>query len=126
MPNEKTAPDAPSNEELLKMIAGIQQQQTAAPAALATAGNPGWGAPQPVTDITPIGVSIPMKIETEQGSLRVMVNLGPESITGPESLTAAIQALENKGFPLDFWKSKKTSWGGGSNGGYNKGGGNYR
>ena len=122
--SDETNGTTPSNDELLKMIANLQQQQP--PAAAAAANTGGWGTKVTAIEVNPVGVSVPMKIETDQGSLRVMVNLGPEAITGPEALMAAIEGLERKGFPLDFWKKKGNSWGNnGGNGGYNKGGGRY-
>lgn len=79
------------------------------------------------------GVSVPAKIETQHGTLRVYFHLPAEVCQTPQALMAAIDALAAAGVPLDAWQSRdqgggyggRSNYGGGgygNSGGYNRGG----
>ena len=68
------------------------------------------------------GISIPVKIDTPLGSVRVDLHLPAECGQSPQALLGAIQALSQAGYPVDAWQRKDSGWGGGSSGG---GGGGY-
>lgn len=109
-------------EQLKALLAQAQaKQQPAQPAAT------GWSQPQPQPSALPItGISIPVKIDTPLGSVRVDLHLPAECGANPQSMLNAIQALANAGYPVDAWKPKEQQgWGGGSGGGWggNSGGG---
>ncbi len=71
---------------------------------------------------SPSGVSLPVKMQTPGGSLRVYMNFGSE-FASPEALNALIEQLNAAGVPLDLWQPKQ-SWSrgrGGNGGGFNRG-----
>lgn len=109
------------SEQSPEMLAALQallaqaQQQPAAAAG-------GWQQPQPA-QLPITGISIPVKIDTPLGSVRVDLHLPAECGQSPQALLGAIQALSQAGYPVDAWQRKESGWGGGSSGGY--GGGGY-
>lgn len=92
----------------------------------------GWAQQQPAAlQIT--GISIPIKVETPMGSVRVDLHLPAECGQSPQAIMGAIQALATAGYPVDAWQPKSQGWGGGGGnsgggwgssggGGYNRGG----
>lgn len=109
-----------NNNQLAQLQALLAQAQQPA------AG--GWAQPQPAA--LPItGISIPVKVETPIGSVRVDLHLPAECGQSPQALLNAIQALANAGYPVDAWQRREESggWGnGGSGGSWNRGGGYSR
>lgn len=110
------------SEQSPEMLAALQallaqaQQQPAA--------SSGWQQPQP-PQLPITGISIPVKIETPIGSVRVDLHLPAECGQSPQALQATIQALSQAGYPVDAWQRKESGWGGGSgNSGYGGGYGN--
>lgn len=91
----------------------------------------GWAQQQPAA--LPItGISVPVKIETPIGSVRVDLHLPAEFGQSPQALLGAIQLLANAGYPVDAWQPRDSGngggWGsngGGSGGWGNRGGGGY-
>lgn len=106
------------SEQSPEMLAALQ-------ALLAQAQHPaaagGWQQPQPA-QLPITGISIPVKVETPIGSVRVDLHLPAECGQSPQALLGAIQALSQAGYPVDAWQRKDSGWGGGSSGG---GGGGY-
>lgn len=102
------------------LLAVLQAQLAATQKPIAA----GWGQP---TQATPIqGVAVPIKVQTPKGSLRLYLQLGPEVAANPESIMAAIQALDAQGYPLDTWQPQGSGgWGSGNSGGggWNRGNG---
>ena len=94
----------------------------------------GWAAPKDKAGPAPfLGVAIPIKVETPNGSLRCYLSLPPEVASSPEAFLGAIRKLIDMGFPVDLYQPKQDGgWnrnggGGGGGGGWNNGGGNgYR
>lgn len=90
----------------------------------------GWAQQQqaalPIT-----GISVPVKIETLIGSVRVDLHLPAECGQSPQALLGAIQLLANAGYPVDAWQPRDSGnsggWGnnGGSGGGWGNRGGGY-
>lgn len=117
---------AEQNPEMLASLQALLAQAQQQPAS--TAG--GWAQPQPVATLPITGISIPVKVETPIGSVRVDLHLPAECGANPQALLGAIQALANAGYPVDAWKPKEQGWGGGnsgggwggSSGGYSRGG----
>lgn len=103
-----------------EMLAALQsllaQAQQPAPAA------GGWAQP---TALPITGISIPVKIDTPIGSVRVDLHLPAECGANPQALLGAIQALASAGYPIDAWKPKEQGWGGGNSGGGGWGGNGY-
>lgn len=99
---------------LLALLSQAQQQQPAA------AG--GWQPQQPA-QLPITGISIPVKVDTPLGSVRVDLHLPAECGQSPQALLSAIQALANAGYPVDAWQRKESGWGGG--GGSRDGGGGW-
>lgn len=113
---------AEQSPEMLATLQALlaQAQQQPAPAA-----GGGWAQPAQPTAALPItGISIPVKVETPIGSVRVDLHLPAECGQSPQALMGAIQALANAGYPVDAWQKKESGWGGGgSSGGGGWGGG---
>lgn len=115
-------------EQSPEMLAALQSllAQAQQPAAPATGG---WAQPQPTAALPITGISIPVKIDTPLGSVRVDLHLPAECGQSPQALMGAIQALANAGYPVDAWKPKEQQgWGGGGwggNGNNYAGGANY-
>lgn len=83
---------------------------------------PAWGAAPAAQGLPPIlGISVPIKIQTPNGSMRCYISLPAELGQNPPALMAALEALANAGFPLDIWQPR-ARWGGGGGGGGNGGG----
>lgn len=103
-------------EQLLAQLQQLQQaQQTQS----------GWGAPAAApAQAQPVGVSIPLKMESGGQTIRVYLQFGPE-YASPAALNQLLFALAQQGFPLDSYQPKQQSgWGNnGGNNGYNGGGG---
>ena len=106
---------------MLAALQGLLAQAQQQPATVATAG--GWTQQQSVA--LPItGISIPVKVETPIGSVRVDLHLPAECGQNPQALLGAIQALANAGYPVDAWQPRNQDGGSGwGNGGGNSGGG---
>ncbi len=82
-----------------------------------------WAKPKPEGEEVPfLGVSVPLKMRTPRGDIRVYLSLPPEVASSPESLVAAVGRLVEMGLPVDiFSQDRGPGWGGG---GGNWGGGN--
>lgn len=99
---------------LLALLSQAQQQPAAAG---------GWQPQQPA-QLPITGISIPVKVETPIGSVRVDLHLPAECGANPQAILSAIQALANAGYPVDAWQRKESGWGGGSGSGDGGGWGN--
>lgn len=106
-------------DQLKALLAQVQQQ---APSA------GGWAQPQP-TALPITGISIPVKIDTPLGSVRVDLHLPAECGQSAQALLGAVQLLSNAGLPVDAWQPRDNGggqWNGGGSGGGgwgNRGGG---
>lgn len=73
-----------------------------------------------------IGFSVPIKINSPLGSVKIMVNFSATQIT-PMSVQMAMQQLQALGMQIDAWQPQpKPSYGGAggfNRGGFNRGGG---
>ncbi|MCU0807926.1 MAG: hypothetical protein MUC53_08310 [Candidatus Contendobacter sp.] len=124
------------SDQLAQLQALLAQAQPQ-PATTQPAAS-GWAQPAtpPVAAGLPItGISIPVKIDTPLGSVRVDLHLPAEFAASPQALQAAVQLLSNAGLPVDAWQSRSQGgwgnsggssggWGGQRQGGYS--GGGYR
>lgn len=107
---------------LQAQLAALQAQRPAAPAA-----SP-WAAPAPAA-VPIVGVSLPVKLQTPAGSVRVQLHLPAECAASPAALMAAVESLVASGVPVDAWQpnnSGGSSWGGNRGGSFNRGGGGWR
>ena len=90
----------------------------------------GWNKPAASSANAPfLGVSVPIKVETPQGSLRCYLALPPEVAASPEAFLGAIRQLIDMGIPLDMYQPKQDGgWQNrnGNGGGWNGGGNGYR
>lgn len=122
--NNDMTEQAQQQPDMLAALQALLVQQQPAQAG-------GWAQPQsaalPIT-----GISVPVKIETPIGSVRVDLHLPAECGQSPQALLGAIQLLANAGYPVDAWQPRDNSngggWGnngGGSGGWGNRGGGGY-
>ncbi len=88
----------------------------------------GWAAPASKPVNAPfLGVSVPIKVETPQGSARCYLSLPPEVAASPETLLNAIKQLIDMGIPVDLYQPKENGWNqnrGGNGGGWQDRGGN--
>lgn len=111
--------DQTNLDQLKALLAQVQQ----APAA------GGW-APQPPASLPITGISIPVKIDTPLGSVRVDLHLPAECGQSAQALLGAVQLLSNAGLPVDAWQPRDSGgsnggggWGSGGGGWGNRGGG---
>ena len=76
---------------------------------------------QPALPIT--GISVPVKIDTPIGSVRVDIHLSAEHGQSGQAIQNAIQMLAQAGLPVDAWQPRNDGGGyGNGGGGYNRGG----
>lgn len=105
---------AEQSPEMLAALQALLAQQAQQPQPTG-----GWSQPQPAA--LPItGISIPVKMETPIGSVRVDLHLPAECGQSPQALLGAIQLLVNAGYPVDAWQPRESNgggWGGGNSGG---------
>lgn len=113
--------------DLQTQLAALQAQMAALAHGTPTTapGLAGWAAPTlapPPAAI--VGVSVPVKIQTPAGSIRVYLSLPAEAGASPAALMAALEALAAAGLPLDTWQPSQSggndSWGGARNSGWNR------
>ncbi len=81
----------------------------------------GWGAPATPAGLPFIGVSIPIKLETPMGSVKIHLSLPPEVASSMSSLMEAVNRLAAMGLPIDAYQPKQNNWGGGGGGGWGGG-----
>ena len=106
-------------------MADEQKQDQAAMLAMlqsVLAGTQAGGgfAMQPAPALPITGISIPVKIDTPIGSVRVDIHLSSEHGQSGQAIQNAIQMLAQAGLPVDAWQPRND--GGGYGGGYNRGG----
>lgn len=114
--NDMTEQAQQQPDMLSALQALLAQQQQPAQAS-------GWTQPQPAA--LPItGISVPVKLETPIGSVRVDLHLPAECGQSPQALLGAIQLLANAGYPVDAWQPRDSGNGGGwgGNNGWGSGG----
>ena len=127
-------------EQSPEMLAALQSLLAQAQQPMAAASG-GWAQPQPTQALPITGISIPVKIDTPLGSVRVDLHMPAECGQSPQAIMGAIQALAQAGYPIDAWKPKEQGWGGGDGGnggswgnrggsggyggGWNRGGGGF-
>jgi hypothetical protein len=95
--------------QIAAQLATLQQQSSLVNAS-------GWNQPLPAA-ATPIqGVAVPIKVDTPNGVVRCYLSLPAEVAQSPQSLLNALQALLNRGLPVDIW-SGGSSWSRGNDSG---------
>lgn len=52
-------------------------------------------------------VSIPVKVDTRDGSVRCYVQFGPEAAASEDTLADAIEQLWDAGFEVDAWRQSR-------------------
>ena len=70
----------------------------------------GWKKQPSISSVSAGGVSIPVKIESSAGSVRVYFAF-PAEFAEPEKLSSLLETLVNAGVPVDAWKPQSKSWG---------------
>lgn len=110
-------------EQSPEMLAALQALLAQAQQQPVPAAGGGWAQPQPTAALQITGISIPVKVETPIGNVRVYLHLPAECGQSPQALMGAIQAIANAGYQLDVWKPKDQGWGNGSGSGGSGGGG---
>ena len=110
--------------QMTDQTADTQNATLAALQALLAQQQPGGGfAMQPQQPALPItGISVPVKIDTPIGSVRVDIHLPAECGQSGQALQQAVQMLANAGLPVDAWQPRNDGGGYGNGGGYNRGG----
>lgn len=111
--------------QLAALLAMMQNQgATAAPAV------GGWGKPAaPPAPAEVLGVSVPIKLDTPVGQIRLYLNFPASAASSPAALLALLESLSAAGIPLDTWQPKEREsggWGGGDQGNRSGGGWNDR
>lgn len=117
-------------QDLQAQLAALQAQMAALrPVTPTPAASPWASAPTPATPPI-VGVSVPIKVQTPAGSIRVYLSLPPECAATPDALNAALDALAALGLPLDVYAPRDNNgsgsgWGNRSTG-YNNARNNWR
>lgn len=119
--------------QLAALLAMMQNQ-----GAIAAPAVGGWGKPavQPAAAEV-LGVSVPIKMDTPIGQVRLYLNFPASAASSPAALLGLLEQLSAAGVPLDTWQPKEREsggWGGDqgnrSGGGWNDrdggNGGGYR
>jgi hypothetical protein len=72
----------------------------------------GWKKQPSISSVSAVGVSVPVKMESSAGSVRVYFAF-PAEFAEPEKLSGLLETLINAGVPVDAWKPQQNkSWGG--------------
>ena len=103
--------DTTRTNDINAALAALLAQAQAKPSTPSVGG---WN--QPAVSATPtnvIGVSVPIKLQTPMGSVRVYLAFGPEHASTPAALNALLEQLANAGLPLDAWQpsQSQSGWG---------------
>lgn len=84
-----------------ELLAALQTQLSAIQSG-------GWGMIPAMPTIQ--GISVPIRMETPQGAVRVYLHLPAECAASSQTLISTLQAIAQK-YPLDAWQGKgKKSW----------------
>lgn len=75
----------------------------------------GWQRPQPLAASAPVGVAVPVSLDTPTGKIRVYLHFDGSAASSPQALNALLDGLAAQGVPLDCWRAR-TDWRSGSNG----------
>lgn len=115
--------DTDLTNQLATFLAQMQAANLTATPSLATSG---WSKPaSTVAPMEIMGVSIPISLETQHGKIRVYLNFPGIAASSPQALLGLIDQIAEMGLPLETWQSRPnnsgSSWGGNSNGGFNRG-----
>lgn len=119
--SDETSGKTPTNEELLKMIASMQQLQ-----APAQEGQSGRRRGQtPAVQIN--SIAIPVMIKDGGEKIRTFVFIDGSGISSDQDIIRIADQLADQGFSVEFWKEQqqRSGRGGNNGGGYNRGGGRY-
>lgn len=94
-------------------LAALQAQLAALQLAKQPQGS-GWASmgQQQQGPVPIIGVSVPVKIQTPDGSCRIYLHLPAECAATPSALLAALESLAQSGVPLDIWQQSESRGGG--------------
>ena len=69
----------------------------------------GWQRPQPVAMSAPMGVAVPVSLDTPAGKIRVYLHFDGSAASSPQALNALPDGLAAQGVPLDCWRAR-TDW----------------
>lgn len=96
-------------------LAALQAQLAALQrAAQPVAQGSSWATmAQPQGAVPIVGVSVPVKVQTPEGTCRLYLHLPAECAASPAALLAALESLAQSGVPLDIWQpsESRNSWG---------------
>ncbi len=109
--------------QLNDVVAKLQGQAPATPGPAAAPGLQAWAGAAPAVGTSIIGVSVPIKVQTPIGSVRVYLSLPAEAAASLQALEAAIGQLAQAGLPVDAWVPRQPQQGGGGYGNNYRGGG---
>ncbi len=71
----------------------------------------GWKKQPSISSVSAVGVSVPVKMESSAGSVRVYLAF-PAEFAEPEKLSGLLETLINAGVPVDAWKPQQNNkWG---------------
>jgi hypothetical protein len=111
------------HEDLLATLSAVAEQLGAQVVPPNGGGTGKWGeAPSPAPAALGIaGLSVPLKVETPMGSVRVYVSLPGEAADGPEALLNTIRRLVDLGLPVDVYRGGEGGWRDGGRGNWDNG-----
>lgn len=108
-----------STETDNNLAAQLAALLAANPAPLGASATPatgfGWQRPQPLAASAPVGVAVPVSLETPSGKIRVYLHFDGSAASSPQALNALLEGLAAQGVPLDCWRAR-TDWRSGRSG----------
>lgn len=104
-----------------QILALLQRQVGTAPAVTGIA--PAFGQPAPMVGAlpNPVGLLVPVALQTRDGEVTVYMQFGPECAQ-PQLVPQLLDALQANGWPLKAWRPKQDNGGRGGFGGGGRGG----
>lgn len=97
-------------QQVAALTAALTQQQPAAaqPIHQQQTGLTAWAQPAaPSMQLSIIGVSVPVEVQTQAGKARCYLALPPECASNMQMLANAITTLINAGIPVAAWESRQ-------------------
>lgn len=102
-----------STETENNLAAQLAALLAANPGPLAASPSPvpgfGWQRPQPAALTAPVGVAVPVSLDTPNGKIRLYLHFDGAAASSPAALNALLEGLSAQGVPLDCWRAR-TDW----------------
>lgn len=101
-----------NSRELLETLNRVADQLGAKVVPAGGDGPAKWGEHQ-APSTSPLGIaglSVPLRIETPEGTVRVYISLPGEAANGPAAILGSLRRLIDLGLPVDVYAGGARSW----------------